>query len=231
MAAAQAAADAATARYTEAEARHGEVVQEIEALEADIAAARDRAAILEVAVERRAVTAYKNRGGETPLAGLGDDEPSPPSAGRSCWTDASAADNAAVDELAELNDDQEAAGAASSRTGNGEAEEALAAMEAEGAAVQGELAAAQQAQAEVEEQIRQLEAAAQEAERQKQAQEEAERQAQQQRRTSELGVALTCAAERAGVGCLDHLSRSRGRCRSSTPGVTPVRRAATRAST
>ncbi|HUF84692.1 MAG TPA: M23 family metallopeptidase, partial [Acidimicrobiia bacterium] len=94
------------------------------------------------------------------------------------------ADNAAVDELAELNDvlDERRSDLGERKR---EAEDALAAMEAEASTLQTELTGAQQAQAQVEEQIRQLETARQEAERQKAAREEAERQAARQRAASE----------------------------------------------
>jgi murein DD-endopeptidase MepM/ murein hydrolase activator NlpD len=174
VAAAQQAADEATAGYDEAQSRHAEITLEIAELEAAIETARARAAVLEVAVERRAVTAYKNRGGDSPFAGLGGDEPITAARREKLLGEASAADNAAVDELAEINDDLE-----ERRADLGEqrrdAEDALAAMEAEAQTLQVQLNAAEQAQAQVEEQIRQLEAARQEAERQKAAREEAAR--------------------------------------------------------
>ena len=186
VAAAQQAADEATARYDEAQTRHAEIIREIEELEAAIASARARASVLEVAVERRAVTAYKHRGGDSPLAGLGDDEPITAARREKLLAEASAADNAAVDELAQVNDDLEERRDDLDQR-RGEAEDALAAMEAEGESIQSELGAAQQAQAQVEEEIRQLEAARQEAERQKAAREEAERQARERAASSSSG--------------------------------------------
>ena len=178
VAAAQEAADEATSRYDEAQTRHAEITREIEELEAAIEAGRARADVLEVAVERRAVTAYMNRGGDSPLAGLGGDEPITAARREKLLAEASAADNAAVDELAELNDEL-GERRADLEERKREADDALAAMDAEASTLQTELAAAQQAQIQVEEQIRQLEAARQEAERQKAAREEAERQARE----------------------------------------------------
>lgn len=195
VAAAQEAADEATARYDEAQTRHAEITGEIEELEAAIESARARAGVLEVAVERRAVSAYKNRGGDSPLAGLGDDEPITAVRREKLLAEASAADNAAVDELAQLNDDlEERRDDLEER--RREAEDALAAMEAEARSIQSELTAAQQAQAQVEEQIRQLEAARQEAERQQAAREEAERQARDRAGSSRSQPSATPA----GVG-------------------------------
>jgi murein DD-endopeptidase MepM/ murein hydrolase activator NlpD len=177
-------ADEATARYDEAQSRHAEIAREIEELEAAIETATARAAVLEVAVERRAVTAYKNRGGDSPLAGLGDDEPITAARREKLLAEASATDNAAADELAEVNDELEERRADLEQQ-RGDAEDALAAMDAEAQTLQGELNAARQAQAQVEEEIRRLEAARQEAERQTAArEEEAERQARERAASS-----------------------------------------------
>jgi len=178
VAAARQRADEATARYDEAQSRHARITRELEELEAAIETARARAAVLAVAVERRAVTAYKNRGGGDPLAGLGDDEPIIAARREKLLAEASATDNAAVDELADVHDDLEERRADLEQQ-RGDAEDALAAMGAEAQTLQAALNAAQQAQAQVEEQIRRLEAARQEAERQQAAREEAERQARE----------------------------------------------------
>jgi murein DD-endopeptidase MepM/ murein hydrolase activator NlpD len=180
VAAAQDAADAATARYHDAQTRHGEIVLAIEDHEAAIRAGRDRARVLRMRVQQLAVTAYTTAGGSVPLAGLGDDEPLTAARRQKLLDQAAGADNEVVDELAVLDD-----GLSRQRDDlerqRADAEQALAAVEAEATAVQRELAAAQDAQAEVEEQIRQLEAAQQEAERQKQAAEERARQEEAQR--------------------------------------------------
>ena len=67
VAAARDAADAATARYHDAQTRHAEVVLAIEELEAAIRSGRDRASLLRTRVQQLAVTAYTTAGGSVPL--------------------------------------------------------------------------------------------------------------------------------------------------------------------
>ena len=185
VAAAQDAADAATARYHDAQTRHAEIVLTVEEHEAAIRSGRDRARVLRMRVQQLAVTAYTTAGGSVPLAGLGDDEPLTAARRQKLLDQAAGADNAVVDELAAL-DDRLSRQRDDLERQRVDAEQALAAMDAEAADLQRGLAAAEDAQAEVEEQIRQLEAARQEAERQQQEaeqrarQQEAERQEQQQ---------------------------------------------------
>jgi peptidoglycan LD-endopeptidase LytH len=188
VAAAQDAADAATARYHEAQTRHAEVVLSIEELEAAISAGREQARVLRVKVQRLAATAYTNASGADPLAGLGGDQPLRAARRQKLLDEVAGADNEIVDELAVLDDSLHRQRDDLERQ-RAKAAEALAAVESEAAALQGELTAAQDAQAEVEEQIRQLEAARQEAERQRQAAEEAAERARRQQEATEAPAA------------------------------------------
>ncbi|MGH8984452.1 MAG: murein hydrolase activator EnvC family protein [Acidimicrobiia bacterium] len=185
VAAAQDAADAATARYHDAQTRHAEVVLAIEGLEAAIRSGRDEARVLRTRVQQLAVTAYTTAGASVPLAGLGDDEPLTAARRQKLLDQAAGADNAVVEELATLD-----GGLSRQRDDlqrqRADAEQALAAMDAEATDLQRELAAAQDAQADVEEQIRQLDAARQEAERQHQ---EAQERARQQEAASQQSQA------------------------------------------
>src|SRR5680860_1488998 len=63
-AAAQDAADAATARYHDAQTRHAEIVLTVEEHEAAIRSGRDRARVLRMRVQQLAVTAYTTAGGD-----------------------------------------------------------------------------------------------------------------------------------------------------------------------
>src|SRR5687767_13783231 len=66
----QAAADAATARYADAQSRQARNVGDIADLEVAIGDGRAQAAILRATARQRAVAAYKTAGGSAPLAGL-----------------------------------------------------------------------------------------------------------------------------------------------------------------
>lgn len=188
VASARDAADAATARYHEAQTRHAEIVLSIEELEAAIHAGRERARVLHARVQRLAATAYTTASGVLPLAGLGGDEPLTAARRQKLLDEAAEADNEIVDELAVLDD-----GLSRQRDDlerqRAEAEKALAAMDAEAADLQRGLAAAQEAQVEVEEQIRQLEAARQEAERQRLEAEERARHEERARQEEEASAA------------------------------------------
>jgi murein DD-endopeptidase MepM/ murein hydrolase activator NlpD len=172
VAAAQEAADAATARYSDAQTREAELSHQVEELETAIKTGKDRAAALRVAAERSAVTAYTTAGGRVPFDGLGSDDAIVAARREKLLEEATAADNDAVERLARVNDDlQEQRTDLEQR--RAEAEAALAAMEAEARQLEADLAAAQRAQAEVEEQLRLLEAARQAAEREKEARQRA----------------------------------------------------------
>lgn len=175
VAAAQEAADVATARFHEAQTRHAEVVLAIDDLEAAIRSGEQQREALREEVERLAVTAYTTSGASTPLAVLGDDDPLAAARREKLLGDAAGVDNDALDDLAAVVDDLGRSRSDLDRQ-RADAEEALAAMDAEAADLQRELAAAQEAQADVEEQIRQLEAARQEEERRRL---EAEREARE----------------------------------------------------
>ena len=172
VAEAQRAADAATARYSEAQTREAQVRREIDELEAAIRDGKARADALRVTAQRRAVTAYTSAGGSVPFSGLGSDDPLALARREKLLDEAAAADNDAVDELARVNDDLEEQRSDLERR-RAEAEEALTAMEGEARQVEAELAEAQRAQAAVEEEIRRLEAARQEEERQREMRERA----------------------------------------------------------
>lgn len=192
VAAARRSADAATARYHEAQTRHAEVVRAIEELEAVIRAGRDRARTLRAEVRRLAVTAYTTAGGTVPLGGLGGEEPMTAARRQKLLDQVAGVDAAAVAELVTLDGELERRrrDLEQQRTA---AEEALATMDDEAAALQEELVAAQAAAAEVEEEIRRLEAARQEAERRRL---EAEERARQEAASAAVPAAP---AERAPV--------------------------------
>jgi peptidoglycan LD-endopeptidase LytH len=98
---AQSSADAAVARYEEAQIRVGELEREIQQLEEAIAAAEDQIAALKVAARRRAVTAYKDSGAGVELF-TADDEPLDVARREKLLDEANANDNDAVARLARV---------------------------------------------------------------------------------------------------------------------------------
>ncbi len=172
VAEAQRAADAAAARYSDAQTREAQISREIDELEAAIRDGKERAAALRVTAQRRAVTAYTSAGGRVPFSALGTDDPLASARREKLLDEAAAADNDAVDDLARVNENLEEQRAELERR-RVEAEAALTVMEDEARQLESDLSEAQRAQAAVEEEIRQLEAARQEEERQRDARERA----------------------------------------------------------
>ncbi|GMU77618.1 MAG: hypothetical protein AMXMBFR46_04170 [Acidimicrobiia bacterium] len=104
---AQAASDAAAARFQEATAKHDALADEIAGIEARIAAGRARTAELRAITRQRAVTAYKSRqvgGGSTGAVFSGGD-PLRQLRRTTLLQHANAEDDAAVDRLRVLDED------------------------------------------------------------------------------------------------------------------------------
>jgi len=159
---ARAATDAATQRYTDAE-NHLEVLGiEIDSLQREIDANRERVASLKAITRDRAVIAYKRRGVD--VAGFSIKDPLVRVRREKMLQETNARDNAAVNKLEALNDaladrEQEL------HDLREQARTARDRLAAEQADLEAQLRASQQALAAFEEQLRQEEAARQERER------------------------------------------------------------------
>ncbi len=172
---AQKAANEAAARYEGAQVRMAELSNEIQRLEQQIAAGEQRAETLRVVVQRRAVDVYKGSGGALPFLEF-EGDPLDTLRREKLVEGANARDNAAVDELAQINEDLERQRAAV----DDRREEQSAALEqfrSETRRLQADLAAAQRAQAAAEEEARKAAEAARKAEEERQARERAAREA------------------------------------------------------
>jgi murein DD-endopeptidase MepM/ murein hydrolase activator NlpD len=164
--AAQAAADAATARYHEAQSHHAEVLAEMDRIDGEIAAGQERADDLQVLVRRRAVTAYVSAGGGgIPfLEQASGDDPLQEARKHELLEASNDRDNADLDELEALQDELETQ-LASLDDARAEAAAAVEAMDAEAQSLEAELLSTQAAQNEVEAQLEAERAARRAAER------------------------------------------------------------------
>jgi peptidoglycan LD-endopeptidase LytH len=97
----QKAADAAVARYEDAQIRVGELEREIQELEQAIAAGEEQIAALKVTAQRRALTAYKDTGAGVELFAV-DDEPLDVARRQKLLDEANASDNDTVERLARV---------------------------------------------------------------------------------------------------------------------------------
>jgi murein DD-endopeptidase MepM/ murein hydrolase activator NlpD len=154
VAAAEDAADAATARYHEVQSRHAELLAEIDRINGEMAAARARADDLRVLVRRRAVIAYTSAGGGgIPfLEQASGDDPLQEARKHELLESANEHDNEALDELDELNGELEAQ-LGSLDDARADAERAVEEMNAQAQSLEAELATAQAAQEDVEAQL------------------------------------------------------------------------------
>jgi murein DD-endopeptidase MepM/ murein hydrolase activator NlpD len=164
VAAAQQAADAATARYTDAENQLGAIDTEIATIQGQIKASRSEMAGLKAIARRRAVSAYVDRGTEAETAIFLDGDPLA-AARRQMFLDrANAADDAAIARLDDLAHqlDAQSRDLVSRET---DQRAVVAKLQTDQHTLETQLQAAQQAQTAYEQQLAQLAAAQAAAER------------------------------------------------------------------
>jgi peptidoglycan LD-endopeptidase LytH len=180
VAAARAAADAATARYTDAENQLGALETRMSTLRSQIRAGRAEIARLKVVAQRRAVAAYVNRGSDLQASILVDGDALAAARRRLLLDKANARDDAAVARLDQvtaeldvqahqLEDEQSAQRGLVAKLGD------------EQQALETQLQDAQHAQAAFEQQLAQLAAAQAAAERARLAQQQQQLEAQKQK--------------------------------------------------
>jgi peptidoglycan LD-endopeptidase LytH len=182
VAVAQRAANEAAGRYEDAQVEMAELSNEIDRLQGQITAGEERAAMLRVAAQRRAVEVYKGGGSTAPFLAI-DEDPLDAIRREKLFAGANARDNNAIDELGELNDElaRQRAGVDARRA---EQQDALEVFRAETRSLQAELATAQRAQAAAEEEARKAAEAARKAEQERQAREKATQEAGSRQTTS-----------------------------------------------
>jgi peptidoglycan LD-endopeptidase LytH len=173
---AQKAADAATARYTEAENQLGALENRISGLQAQVKAGRDEMAGLKAIARRRAVSAYVNRGTESETSIFLDGDPLAAARRRTLLDHANASDDAAIARLDELTTELDAQ---SHRLESQRSEQRaiVAQLQVDQQAIATQLQQAQAAESAYEKQLAQLAAAQAAAERARLAQ---QKQSQQQ---------------------------------------------------
>jgi murein DD-endopeptidase MepM/ murein hydrolase activator NlpD len=182
---AQRAANAAAARYESAQVEMAKLSDEIDGLEQQIAAGEQRRVRLRVVAAHRAVEVYKSGGGAAPFLAI-DGDPLDAVRRKKFLEGANARDDAAIDALAEVNDELDRRRAAIEVR----REEQVAALEvfrAETRRLEADLAVAQRAQAAAEEEARKAAEAARKADEERQAREKATQSAGSQQTTTPSG--------------------------------------------
>ena len=161
---AQKAADAATARYTDAENQLGALEAEMAALQGQIKANREQMAGLKVIARHRAVAAYLNRDSDAQTSIFLDGDPLAAARRKTLLESANAKDNAAIARLDALTTqlDEQSRQLDGQRT---EQRNIVAKLQDDQKAVEAQLQQAQQAETAYEKQLAQLAAAQAAAER------------------------------------------------------------------
>jgi len=185
VAAAQSAADAATARYTDAENRLGALETQISGLQSRIRAGRAEMAGLKAIAQRRAVAAYVNRGSDLEASILLDGDPLAAARRRTLLDRANARDDEAIARLDQLTAELDA----QSQHLDAQRSEQRALVDklrVDQQAVEAELRQAQQAQSAFEQQLAQLAAAQAAAERARLAQQKQQLEAAKQKSSARV---------------------------------------------
>jgi murein DD-endopeptidase MepM/ murein hydrolase activator NlpD len=182
VASAQAAANEATARYTDAENQLGALENRISALRAQVRAGQAEMTRLQAIARRRAVSAYVNRGSDLEASIFLDGDPLAAARRRLLLDRANASDDAAVARLDQLTAELETQSRALDSEHTAQ-RELVAKLQGEQQAVQSQLREAQQAESAYEQQLAQLAAAQAAAERARLAEQKQQLEAQKQRQS------------------------------------------------
>ena len=189
VAEAQRSANAAAARYETAQVEMAKLSDAIDGLEQQIAAGEQRRMKLRVVAVHRAVEIYKSGGATAPFLAI-DGDPLDAVRRKKFLQGANARDDAAIDALAEVNDELDRQQAAI----EARREEQAAALEvfrAETRRLEADLATAQRAQAAAEEEARKAAEAARKADEERQAREKAAESAGSRGTTTPSGQAAS----------------------------------------